>query len=52
MNKNWFKEYYLRLDDVYGKEYRNSTLDKGILFYLKYARKAKTTLTRLGLYKI
>ncbi|OGH92247.1 MAG: hypothetical protein A2534_04985 [Candidatus Magasanikbacteria bacterium RIFOXYD2_FULL_39_9] len=47
--KNWFKEYYFRLDDVYGKEYSNSALDKAILFYLKYHRKFKTVLKKLGI---
>lgn len=47
--QNWFKEYYFRLDDVYGKEYRNSALDKAILFYLKYSKKVKTLLSKLGL---
>ena len=42
--RNWFSEYYFRLDDVYGKEYYNSALDKAILFYLKLKRKVKTLL--------
>lgn len=47
--RNWFKEYYFRLDDVYGKEYSNSTLDKATLFYLKCVRKFKTLLSKFGL---
>ena len=47
--RNWFKEYYLRLDDVYGKEYHNSVFENALIFCLRYKRKAGTLLKRLGL---
>lgn len=47
--KDWFSGYYFRLDDVYGKEYRNSVFENALIFYLRYKRKAKTLLKRLGL---
>ncbi len=45
--RNWFKEYYRRLEDVYGKEHFDSVLEKTWLYYLKYKRKIETLLKNL-----
>lgn len=42
--RNWLKEYYFRLKNIYGREYSNSALEKIMLFYLKYSKKIKTLL--------
>ncbi len=42
----WFKEYYRRLEDIYGKEYPDSVLEKIWLCYLKYKRKTETVLKK------
>ena len=43
----WFKEYYRRLEDVYGKEYHDSILEKSMLYYLTYKRKVETLLNKI-----
>lgn len=45
--KGWFKEYYRRLEDVYGKEYPDSVSEKIWLYYLKYKRKFETLLKKI-----
>ncbi|MFA5062273.1 MAG: glycosyltransferase family 4 protein [Patescibacteria group bacterium] len=49
--RGWFSEYYLRLANLFGKEYCNSALERVELSYSKYKRKAKTLLFMLGLRK-
>jgi glycosyltransferase involved in cell wall biosynthesis len=45
--RNWFEEYYSRLEDVYGKEYPDSISEKSMLYYLTCKRKARTLLKKL-----
>ncbi|TSC85030.1 MAG: Glycosyl transferase group 1 [Parcubacteria group bacterium Gr01-1014_13] len=45
--KSWFEEYYRRLEDIYGKEYPDSILEKIWLCYLKYKRKSQTLLKKI-----
>ncbi len=47
--RNWFSGYYLSLENVYGKEYRNNVYENAMIFYLRGKRKARTLLKRLGL---
>lgn len=47
--RNWLTEYDLRLENVYGKEYRNNVLENAFIFYLRSKRRAKTLLKSLGL---
>ncbi len=45
--KSWFKEYYRRLADIYGKEYSDSVSEKTMLYYLRYKRKFATLLKKV-----
>ncbi len=45
--RGWFKEYYRRLEDIYGKEYPDSILEKSMLYYLICKRKAETLLKKI-----
>ena len=46
--RNWFKEYYKRLEGIYGKEYRDSVLEKIWLCYLTSERKFETLLKKIS----
>ncbi|MFA6105011.1 MAG: glycosyltransferase family 4 protein [Patescibacteria group bacterium] len=45
--RDWFKEYYRRLEDIFGKEYSSSVSEKCLLYYLKYKRKFETLLKKV-----
>lgn len=45
--RGWFKEYYARLEDIYGNEYSDSAMEKIWLYYLKFKRKAGILLKKL-----